>query len=48
VSEAALRCWLVWSWPVEQFLAIAPFIGYGIYFSLMGWSLWYRSRLKAA
>jgi hypothetical protein len=48
VSEAALRCWLVWSWPVEQFLAIAPFIGYGIYFSLMGWSLWYRNRLKAA
>ena len=43
VSEAALRCWLVWSSPVEQFLTIPAFIGYGIYFSLMGWSLWYRS-----
>jgi hypothetical protein len=48
VFEAVLRCWLVWSWPVERFLAIAPVIGYGIYFSLLGWSLWYRSRLKAA
>lgn len=48
VSEAILRCWLVWSWPVERYLAIAPIIGYGIYFSLLGWSLWYRSRLKAA
>jgi len=47
-SEAILRCWLAWNWPVERFLAIAPFIGYGIYFSLMGWSLWYGRRLKAA
>jgi hypothetical protein len=48
VSEAILRCWLAWNWPVERFLAIAPFIGYGIYFSLMGWSLWYGRRLKTA
>ena len=25
MSEATLRCWLVWSLPVERFLAIAPF-----------------------
>jgi hypothetical protein len=38
VFEAALRFWLAFAWPVEQFLAISPFISYGIYFSLMGWS----------
>lgn len=46
VFEAILRCWLVWSWPVERSLAIVPVVSYGIYFSLLGWSLWYRSRLK--
>ena len=46
VFEAGLRCWLVWSWPVEQSLAIVPVISYAIYFSLLGWTLWYRSRLK--
>jgi hypothetical protein len=38
VFEAAVRFWLAFDWPVEQFLAISPFISYGIYFSLMGWT----------
>jgi hypothetical protein len=48
VFEAMLRCWLVWRWPVERSLAIVPVISYAIYFSLLGWSLWYRGRLKGA
>ena len=48
VLEADLRCWLAFSWPVQLFLAISPFISYGIYFSLMGWTLWYARRLKSA
>jgi hypothetical protein len=48
VCEAVLRFWLAFAWPIEQFLAISPFIGYGIYFTLMGWTLWYVRRLKAA
>ena len=47
IFEAALRFWLAFAWPVEQFLAISPFISYGIYFSLMGWTLWCARRLKA-
>jgi len=48
VFEAALRFWMAFAWPVEQFLAISPFISYGIYFSLMVWTLWCARRLKAA
>jgi len=48
VFEAAVRFWMAFAWAVEQFLAISPFISYGIYFSLMGWTLWYARRLKAA
>jgi hypothetical protein len=48
VFEAALRFWLAFAWRVEQVLAISPVISYGIYFSLMGWSLWYARGLKAA
>lgn len=47
VSEALLRCWLAWTWPIERFLAIVPFIGYGTYFTLMGWTMWYARRLRA-
>jgi hypothetical protein len=48
VGEAVLRFWLAFAWSIEQFLAISPFISYGIYFTLMGWTLWYARRLKAA
>jgi hypothetical protein len=48
VSEALLRCWLAWAWPIERFLAIVPLISYGTYFGLMGWTMWYARRLKAA
>ena len=46
VAEALLRCWLAWTWPVERFLAVVPFISYGIYFGLMGWTMWYARRLR--
>jgi hypothetical protein len=45
-SETALRSWMAWSWPVERFLVVSPFIGYGIYGALLVWTLWYRKTLR--
>jgi hypothetical protein len=30
----------------EEFLVVSPMIGYGVYFSLIGWTFWYVRRLK--
>ena len=45
-TETALRSWMAWSWPVERFLVVSPFIGYGIYGALLAWTLWYRKTLR--
>jgi hypothetical protein len=45
--EALVRSWLAWHWPPERYLAVTPFISYGIYGGLMGWTLWFRRRLRA-
>jgi hypothetical protein len=45
-GENLLRGWLAWHWPIERFLVISPFIGYGIYGGLTVWTLMYRKRLK--
>ena len=45
-SETALRSWMAWTWPVERFLVVSPFIGYGIYGGLLVWTLWYRKTLR--
>jgi hypothetical protein len=45
-SETALRSWMAWTWPVERFLVVSPFIGYGIYGGLLVWTLWYRNTLR--
>jgi len=45
-AEAALRTWLAWTWPPARFLAVAPFIGYGLVAVLMLWTFWYRKRLS--
>lgn len=47
-AEAALRTWLAWTWPPARFLAVAPFIGYGLVALLMLWTLWYRRLLGRA
>jgi hypothetical protein len=44
--ETALRSWMAWSWPVERFLVVSPFTGYGIYGALLLWTLWYRKTLQ--
>jgi hypothetical protein len=44
--ETALRSWMAWTWPVERFLVVSPFIGYGIYGGLLLWTLWYRKALQ--
>jgi hypothetical protein len=44
-SETALRAWMALTWPIERFLVVSPFIGYGIYGGLALWTLWYRKTL---
>jgi hypothetical protein len=45
-TETALRSWMAWTWPIERFLVVSPFIGYGIYGGLLVWTLWYRKTLR--
>ena len=44
-GETALRSWMALTWPIERFLVVSPFIGYGIYGGLALWTLWYRKTL---
>jgi len=48
IFQTAVMCWLAWIWPIGRYLLLSPFIGYGIFGLLMGWSLWYRARRIAA
>ena len=34
------------TWPVERFLVVSPFVSYGIYGTLLLWTLWYRKSLR--
>ncbi len=45
-AETALRSWMALTWPIERFLVVSPFIGYGIYGGLALWTLWYRKTLS--
>jgi hypothetical protein len=45
-AETVLRAWMAWTWPVERFLVVSPFISYGIYGALLLWTLWYRKSLR--
>ncbi|MEW9584727.1 VC0807 family protein [Paraburkholderia sp. DGU8] len=44
--ETALRAWMALTWPIERFLVVSPFIGYGIYGGLTLWTLWYRNTVR--
>ena len=44
-GETALRAWMALTWPIERFLVVSPFIGYGIYGGLTLWTLWYRKTM---
>ncbi|MEX3671964.1 VC0807 family protein [Paraburkholderia phenoliruptrix] len=46
-GEMALRAWLALNWPIERFLAVSPFIGYGIYGALALWTLRYRKTMRS-
>lgn len=46
MGENALRSWLAWHWPVERFLVVSPFIGYGIYGALTLWTFLYRKKMQ--
>ncbi|CAE6816527.1 VC0807 family protein [Paraburkholderia haematera] len=46
-GETALRAWMALTWPVERFLVVSPFIGYGIYGGLALWTLWYRKTMRS-
>ncbi|MCC8401525.1 hypothetical protein LJ655_06380 [Paraburkholderia sp. MMS20-SJTN17] len=45
-GETALRAWMALTWPIERFLVVSPFIGYGIYVGLALWTLWYRKTMR--
>jgi hypothetical protein len=45
-AEMVLRAWLAMTWPIERFLAMSPFIGYGIYGALALWTLHYRRTMR--
>jgi hypothetical protein len=45
-AETALRAWMALTWPIERFLVVSPFIGYGIYGCLALWTLWYRKTMR--
>ncbi|MFB9129046.1 hypothetical protein E2553_05820 [Paraburkholderia dipogonis] len=45
-GETALRAWMALTWPVERFLVVSPFIGYGIYGALTLWTFWYRKTMR--
>lgn len=46
-GETALRAWMALTWPIERFLVVSPFIGYGIYGGLTVWTLWYRKTMRS-
>ena len=46
-GETAIRSWMAWTWPIERFLVVSPFIGYGIYGALTLWTLWYRKTMRS-
>src|SRR5271166_850293 len=48
IIETVLRAILAWTIPIDQFLIISPIVGYGIYFALFAWTLWFVRSLKAA
>jgi hypothetical protein len=43
-AEALLRGWLAWHWTSERFLALSPFVSYGLIGLLLLWTVWYRKR----
>jgi hypothetical protein len=44
--ETAVRACMALTWPIERFLVVSPFIGYGIYGALALWTLWYRKTMR--
>jgi len=48
LGETLLRAWLAWTWPVERFLLITPFLSYGIFGALAAWTFLYRKRMRSS
>ncbi|HEY4814141.1 MAG TPA: VC0807 family protein [Chthoniobacterales bacterium] len=46
--EATLKIILAFTMPTGLFLVVSPIISYGIYFSLLGWSIWYGNQRRKA
>jgi hypothetical protein len=44
--EAILKIILAFSMPIGSFLVVSPIISYGIYFGLLGWSIWYGNQRR--
>ena len=48
LGETLLRAWLAWTWPVERFLLITPFLSYGIFGARAAWTFLYRKRMRSS
>ncbi len=44
IVEAVIRISLALTIPIQTFLAVSPFIAYGIWGGLMVWTMWYSAR----
>lgn len=48
VLEAIVRIWMAETLPIQHFLAISPFVQYGIIGGMILWNVWYVRRMKRA
>ena len=46
--EATVKIILAFTMPTGRFLVVSPIISYGIYFGLLGWSIWYGNQRRKA
>jgi ABC-type thiamin/hydroxymethylpyrimidine transport system permease subunit len=46
--EATVKIILAFTMPTGLFLVVSPIISYGIYFGLLGWSIWYGNQRRKA
>lgn len=44
--EMVLRSWMALTWPIGRFLAVSPFLSYGIYAVLGAWTFRYRKTMR--
>lgn len=46
ILEAVVRVFLAFTLPVTSFLLVSPFIQWGLYAMLTGWTIWYANEMQ--